>query len=391
MVPANVNEFVEGSGRNDKIYKLGRSLKAQGFSAEAAKASLSQTNQEFKQPLPAREISELIAHIITQPDRADFLPAQSGGPIAKAENWQEPLTLPGALPPVPAFDERLLPDALAPWLSDIAERTQAPLDFPGAGAIVALSSAIGRRCGIHPKRKDDWLVIPNLWGIIVGPPGALKSPMLHEVMKPLVRMEAAAREEHKTALEKQKLEDQVRNADRKKIQAQYLKQKNGLGREELAAQLKELESEPTTRRRFIVNDPTVEKLGIILNENPSGVLLSRDEMAGFLATMDREGHENDRAFYLEAWNGYSRYTYDRVQRGTLDIESTTISILGAITPGPLSRYLRETFTGASDDGLIQRFQISVYPDPPPAWENVDRWPDTAAKNREFWQFCQGYP
>src|SRR5215469_13268351 len=50
---------------------------------------------------------------------------------------------------------------------------------------------------------------------------------------------------------------------------------------------------------------------MILNENPNGVLLFQDEIAGFLATMERDGHENDRAFYLEAWNGYSRYTYDR--------------------------------------------------------------------------------
>jgi hypothetical protein len=107
------------------------------------------------------------------------------------------MALPGALPAVPPLDERLLPDALRPWLNHIAERAQVPLDFPAASSIVALSSAIGRRIGIYPKRKDEWLVIPNLWGFIVGPPSALKSPMLHEVLKPLVRLEAQARDEHR--------------------------------------------------------------------------------------------------------------------------------------------------------------------------------------------------
>jgi putative DNA primase/helicase len=32
-------------------------------------------------------------------------------------------------------------------------------------------------------------------------------------------------------------------------------------------------------------------------------LLYRDELIGFLRTLDREGHENDCAFYCEAWNG----------------------------------------------------------------------------------------
>ncbi|MGO9607077.1 MAG: DUF3987 domain-containing protein [Candidatus Binataceae bacterium] len=129
--------------------------------------------------------------------------------------------------------------------------------------------------------------------------------------------------------------------------------------------------------------PTVEKLGETLNQNPSGVLLFRDEIAGFLATMERAGHENDRAFYLEGWNGLGGYTYYRIIRGTLRIEAACVSILGAITPDPLSAYLREAFDGSCDDGFIQRFQVSVYPDPPPSWRNVDRNPNGEARRRAF--------
>lgn len=95
------------------------------------------------------------------------------------------------------------------------------------------------------------------------------------------------------------------------------------------------------------------------------MLIFRDELSGFLRAMDREGHEQDRAFYLEAWNGYSRYTYDRIGRGTLDIEACCVSILGGIQPGPLSDYLIcAVRQGAADDGLIQRFQLAVWPDAP---------------------------
>ena len=42
----------------------------------------------------------------------------------------------------------------------------------------------------------------------------------------------------------------------------------------------------------MVNDSTVEKLGEILNQNPNGITHKRDEIYGFLQTLDREGHDS---------------------------------------------------------------------------------------------------
>ena len=50
---------------------------------------------------------------------------------------------------------------------DTAERMQVPLEFIAAPAIVAASSVVGRKIGIKPRRVDDWLIIPNLWGFLV--------------------------------------------------------------------------------------------------------------------------------------------------------------------------------------------------------------------------------
>jgi putative DNA primase/helicase len=99
---------------------------------------------------------------------------------------------------VEPFIPGLLPPALRPWVMDIAERMQCPPDFTGAAAIVALGSAIGRRCGIRPKRHDDWTVVPNLWGAVIGRPGVLKSPAVEETLRPLRRLEAEAGEAHRT-------------------------------------------------------------------------------------------------------------------------------------------------------------------------------------------------
>jgi putative DNA primase/helicase len=71
---------------------------------------------------------------------------------------------------------------------------------------------------------------------------------------------------------------------------------------------------------------------------------------GFFKTLEKQGHESARAFYLEAWNGNSSFSYDRIERGTVFIDSTTVSILGGIQPGPLARYIRDCASGLHDDG-----------------------------------------
>jgi len=130
----------------------------------------------------------------------------------------------------------------------------------------------------------------------------------------------------------------------------------------------------------MVNDSTVEKLGEILNENLNGVLIYRDELIGLLKSLDKEGQEGARAFYLEAWDGRGRFTYDRIGRGTIDIEAAIFSVLGSIQPGPLKAYIRGAVDGGAwADGLMQRFQLAVWPDMPKDWENIDRHPDIKAK------------
>jgi putative DNA primase/helicase len=288
-----------------------------------------------------------------------------------ADDWPDPEPLPGGLPAVPALDPLLLPKALRPWINDIAQRAQAPLDYPAATIIVTLASALGRRVGIYPKQHDSWLVIPNLWGVIIGPPGYLKSPMMHEPLKPLQRLERKARERY----EKEFKEWQI------KRQAFEGAGKKGLSEDELRDRLREIEDQKPIPERYIANDATIEKLGELLKANPNGLLLTRDELGGFLGTFERQGHEADRAFYCQAWNGYGSYTYDRIGRGSVTVENLCLSVLGCITPGPLSAYLRETFSGARDDGLIQRFQLAVYPDTLPQWKNIDRQPNTEAEEQ----------
>ena len=78
------------------------------------------------------------------------------------------------------------------------------------------------------------------------------------------------------------------------------------------------------------------------------------------------------------------FTYDRIGRGTLHIPALAPSVFSGIQPGKLRSYIDGAIAGKSDaDGLLQRFQLLVWPDGPGKWKNVDRWPDKAARDRAF--------
>jgi hypothetical protein len=100
-------------------------------------------------------------------------------------DWPEPKPLPNGLAPVEPFSSDFLPDALAPWVNDIANRLQCPPDYVAVVALTSLGAVIGRRIGIKPQAKTDWVEIPSLWGCFIGSPGMLKSPAMNEALRPI--------------------------------------------------------------------------------------------------------------------------------------------------------------------------------------------------------------
>lgn len=361
--------------RNATLASIAGVLRRQGLEEKGIVHALSILNQSAcSSPLDSAEVAAI---------------AKS---ISRYENnreteiiWKEPRPLPSLETSVPLLSENLVPERLRRWITDIADRMQVPLEFIAAPVVVSLSSVIGRQIGIFPKREDNWLVVPNLWGAVIARPGFFKSPAISEGMKPLDYLTKEAQfhfESGKVAVKAKEemlrakidgLKDTIKKATRKG---------NGhdLGhlQADLETALREIESNVIFEKRFKTNDATVEKLACLLKENPKGMLVLRDELSGWLKSLQKSGREGDREFYLEAWNGYGSFTVDRIGRGTLHVPALCLSIFGGLQPGKIDSYLNQTSGGQGDDGLLQRFQILVYPDSPKKWRNVDRKPDQEA-------------
>lgn len=312
--------------------------------------------------------------------RACIEAAAQAEPSANAPEWADPQPLPDALPAVLAFDPELLPEALRGWVADIAHRMQCPPDFPAVGAVVALSGLIGARAVVAPKARDDWRVVPNLWGAIVGRPGVMKSPALSEVLKPLHRLEAREREQWTVAHEAWELDAKVAKlaAEANEKQARAIASKDPAKARTMLVPV-DTPEEPTMRR-YVVNDATVEKLADLLTLNTWGLLVYRDEIHGLLCSMDRQGQEGARGFYLTGYDGNQGHAVDRIGRGESFVPRVCLAMLGGIQPGKLQSYVREAVAGgAGDDGLLQRFGLAVWPDVNREFAYVDQWPDTPAK------------
>ncbi len=303
--------------------------------------------------------------------------------------WPAPTPLISELKPVLPLNVELLPKVMRDLVSDSAERMQCPPDFLAAGLVVVASSIVARNIVVQPKKYDTaWLEVPNLWGVIIGKPSLLKSPTLSIAMTALDKLENISRELHIEELKEFNVECDLSEF---KASANKTKAKSLMGKKDatmsdrneakailMADQMED--DEPPTQARYILNDGTFEKTADLQCTNTKGILVFRDELSGWFNNLNKPDKTNDLSFYLESWNGNKPYTVDRIGRGTTVIPNNRLSILGGIQPDIFSKLISQTVSGSQGgDGLLQRFQIAVYPDLIDKPSFIDKAPNKLAK------------
>lgn len=301
-------------------------------------------------------------------------------------SYTTPVPLPDGLHPVEPFHFDLLPETLRPWVLDICERVQCPPDFVAVGVMTGLGSLLGRKVAVRPQGKTDWAETANQWALVVGRPGVLKSPALEQARAPIKRLAAKATRHHETAMAEHEVQAQIAAL---RVDAAKKEAAKRLAKDPSADLLTLLTAagvpDSPNLRRYEANDTTAAALGELHRHNPNGLLIYRDELVSLLRSLDREDQSEARGFYLTGWNGDSSFTFDRITRGmNLHIPGVCLSILGGTQPGRLADYVRHAVKGgAGDDGLIQRFGLLVWPNTSDSWVNVDRWPDSEARQAAF--------
>lgn len=281
-------------------------------------------------------------------------------PIPFVPHWPEPdlrylqdeLSAPPSLP----LDEVVSP-RWASWVRQAAEAKAAPDDYVFGALLSAAGALIGNSRWVTPW--PGWAEPPVLWTAVIGNPSMNKSPGIDAILGPLKKVERAQRAEVQAELEqwreKAELSQLVKSA----------------WKETAKAAAKEGSDPPVmppaanpgpqpVMPRLALSDTTVEKLAAILEAQPRGALLARDELAGWLLSMSRySGGGSDRPFWLEAYGGRP-YSVERIGRDPVYVACLTVGVLGGIQPDRLKSLLMN----ADDDGLLARF-LPIWPTPAP--------------------------
>jgi hypothetical protein len=259
------------------------------------------------------------------------------------------------LPP-PPLPLHLFPAAWAQWITSAAEEASAPPDFVAAALLGTVGATIGNARWASPW--PGWREPPTLNVACVGLPSSGKSPAIDRVAEPLGDLQAELNEdwaERQRAFRGAKVAAEERAAAWKSDVKEAIRLRHAPPEEPDSA----APPEPAARRRVISTDPTVERAARLSAENPRGLLLLRDELAGWITGMDRYSSAAgaDRAFWLEAYGG-RRWAPDRVkdEGNPIEVPHLTWGILGGIQPGRVSSLL----TSGDDDGLSARF-LYVWP------------------------------
>ena len=202
---------------------------------------------------------------------------------------------------------------------------------PAIALLCAVSVCIGNRKQIEVKQ--NWREPAIIWGAAVAGSSSGKSPAVKAVLKPLYEIE-----QENYRLYEQECE-------------QYEIEKNN---ESLAVVVK-----PPICKRLLVSDTTVEALAIRLKDNPKGLLLHRDELAGWFRGLNKyKSGGDDTETWLSFWRGehiiIDRKTGDRP---TISVPMPFVSLLGTIQPEVLAETLKRS--SSLHNGMLARFLFAV--------------------------------
>lgn len=286
-------------------------------------------------------------------------------PFDAASQWNSPdmsIVTPDR-PKAPVMSDRELQSVFGPWadwISTAARVKGAPADFVALSLIATASAIVGNTRWASPW--SAWKEPPILWGMLVGSPSSGKSPAMDALLDPVKEIDRELADEYREARTEWQSQDEIA----KLVLSQWKSEAKAALADGKDAPAKPEDADagpPPIRDRVRITDATTEKVADLLSSGWRGLLLSRDELSGWIGGMDRYNGGGDRAFWLEAYGGRS-FTVDR--KGNPEpiiVDHLSIAILGGTQPDKLDTLLIRS----DDDGLLARHLIA-YPDQPPLSE-----------------------
>ncbi|MBD0402949.1 DUF3987 domain-containing protein [Flammeovirga sp. EKP202] len=191
--------------------------------------------------------------------------------------------------------------------------------------LVVLSVIIGGKMRVIVK--NGWTTIPSIYTAIIGNSSIGKSPAIKIILKVLTSIN----------------EKEIERYEAKK--AEWEAAIAGMNETEKREFI--LENKEPTRKRLITSDATQESLCHLLAKD--SLVLFKDELIGWLKSMNQYRQGADIEFFLSVFNGLVGEV-DRVGKN-LYVKDPFLSIIGGIQPSILPQL---TKNGNGDNGFLYR-------------------------------------
>jgi hypothetical protein len=258
----------------------------------------------------------------------------------------------------PPFPLSSLGTFWAAFVERAAQGASAPPDYVATSLLAVVSALLANVR--WPHAGSAWKEAPVLWFCNVGSPGSGKSPAVDPLLDLLQHVEGVMAADLDDHLRDYELEREVAEAALSDWKARVKAAVSSGDDPPIAPPPPPCAPE---RPRVRVSDATVEKLASLAAALPRGLLLHRDEIAGWLGAFDKYGGGgSDRAFWLEAYGGRA-FVVDRVKhKEPIHVAHLSIAVLGGIQPDKLPKII-----GGAEDGFAARF-LFAWPETEPGFQ-----------------------
>jgi Protein of unknown function (DUF3987) len=256
--------------------------------------------------------------------------------------------------PPPPLPIEVFGEAWQRWIVNAAEAASCPVDFVGAILIASVSVLIGH--ARWAQATPGWTEPPHLWVGAAGDSGDGKSPgadcLLRDVLPEIERRMCA---DFPDRLREWRASVEFAKAAEEKWQKEV---RDAHKRGAAPPLPPDAVSSPEPQSpRLRQNDVTMERVAIIMaTAAPKGVLVIRDELAGWIAGMTSY-NDAGRAFWLESYGGRPYRVERQKYPEPIVIPRLAVGVYGTTQPDPLAQIMREV-----DDGLLARI-LWLWPDP----------------------------
>jgi len=276
-----------------------------------------------------------------------------------SQTWSVPKPLPDAPPPPPPLDPKILPQPFADFAKASALENEVSPEAVAALLLSSIGAVTGSRFCIKPdSRKKSWYEFPIRSTALVMNVSQNKSGVFRAAIGPLERLQRSYQEENDKSAVEYLHQKEVYDRSRKGLLSRLEKlQKDGEPTSQVEQELRNMipPNVPDEKTLAITAGTRPKIIEILSRGNERGLLIKRDELAGWFAGLERTGNEGDREFYLEGMTVAFNYDNYTIGRGVDFTPALALSICGTIQKSKLSRLILDMEKGYRDDGMLQRF------------------------------------